>query len=107
MKKKALLPILLLVITPYIAGCETTSQTESEMSVVLPPPADVEVSRNDLTLNVAYRNSDGIFELSGTDDGLTSFTVNRDRADIRDLASFSSCLYRRELAPKFKECKKL
>lgn len=107
MKTKALQPILPLVITICIAGCGTTSQPESETAVVPPPPADVEVSRSILTSKVAYRNSDGVFELSGTDEGLTSFTVNREKADIRDLSSFSSCLYRRELAPKLRKGEKL
>ncbi len=106
MKSKIFKSALSLAISLCITGCETTKQTAHE-DLLLPPLADVEVSHNTLTSKVAYRNSDGYFELSGTEDGLTNFTVTRDKADIRDLASFSTALYRRELSPKLKNGEKL
>lgn len=106
MKSKMFQPILPLAVAIFIAGCGTTNQPESEI-VELPPPADIEVSRSLLSSKITYKDSDDYFELAGTDEGLTSFSANRSKADIRDLASFSACLYRRELAPKLKKGEKL
>lgn len=92
------------VVTLLLAGCETTKTVES---VDLPPPAEIEVRKSILTSKVSYKTSDGYFEISGTDDNLTSFVVRKQNADIRDLASFSTALYRNELAPKLLKGEKL
>lgn len=92
------------VVTLVLAGCGTTKPVES---VDLPPPAEIEVSKSILTSKVSYKTSDGYFEISGIDDNLTSFVVRKQDADIRDLASFSTALYRNELAPKLHKGEKL
>lgn len=84
----------------FIAGCSTTPLAVNE--IPLPPTAEIEVSRSIFTSNVSYRTADGYFEISGQKEYLNTFIKKQNDADIRDLAAFSTALYRTELAPKLK-----
>lgn len=85
----------------FLAGCQTTPQN-------LPTRGEEEVGKYiEKEPNVIFKKTDDFFEISGSNDGLTSFTVKNPNADIRDLASFSTYLYRDELAPKIQNCEKL
>ena len=72
-------------------GCSTPE-------IVLPPDTDVEVVKTGEGISCKNNN----FLLSGKQTELTSFRLQDEKANIRDLAAFAICLYRKEIQDKLR-----